>query len=142
MFSLALISVTMKKQSVTEFQTTVECVSSSTWCAIERKEINSTFPEKIRKQDFSTSRVSSTPLNYFNLTPKRNQPSIDLARIHDIKLHSTGVKSFHPDSPSYSRNSGHHKDPGEQGAAASSLCQLLTGAPNVNLRKISVRKTI
>ena len=44
--------------------------------AIEREEINSTFPEQISKQDSSTSKASTTPLNPFNTTPKLNQPSI------------------------------------------------------------------
>ena len=43
---------------------------------IEREEINSTFPEQISKQDSSTSKASTTPLNPFNTTPKLNQPSI------------------------------------------------------------------
>ena len=44
--------------------------------AIEREEINSTFPEQIKKQDSSTSKASTKPLKPFNITPKLNQPSI------------------------------------------------------------------
>ena len=44
--------------------------------SIEREEINITFPEQISKQDSSTSKASTTPLNPFNTTPKLNQPSI------------------------------------------------------------------
>ena len=54
-----------------EFQTTVLHPHE-----IEREEIINTFPEQIRKQDPSTSKASSTPLNPFNVTPKLNQPSI------------------------------------------------------------------
>ena len=43
--------------------------------ALEREEINSTFPEQISKQDSSTSKASTTPLNPFNTTPKLNQPA-------------------------------------------------------------------
>ena len=46
-----------------EFQTTVHWQLNASTVrhgdAIEREEINSTFPEQIRKQDFSTSKVSS-----------------------------------------------------------------------------------
>ena len=44
--------------------------------AIEREEINSTFPEQISKQDSPTSKASTKPLKPFNITPKLNQPNI------------------------------------------------------------------
>ena len=72
--------------------------------AIEREEINSTFPEQIKKQDSSTSKASTKPLKPFNITPKLNQPSI-LPKPTTLSSTPGGIKFFHPDSLTYSRNS-------------------------------------